>query len=108
MADLVVAPEEAPVEEESRLPHEIDLTRYPADYDRFTDPYRIHGRKPTSVMWTIQTSINIISVLIVATALQYLKFMLIPLTMAYFVTFLQAPFLGQLAAPLTSRTASFS
>jgi len=93
MADIDVMPMEDPVEEESKQLHEIDLSRYPADYDRFSDEFRIFGRKPTSVMWTIQTSMNILSVLIVATALHYLKFMLVPLLMAYFVTFLQAPFL---------------
>lgn len=97
MADIDVMPMEDPVEEESKQLHEIDLSRYPADYDRFSDEFRIFGRKPTSVMWTIQTSMNILSVLIVATALHYLKFMLVPLLMAYFVTFLQAPFLGPCA-----------
>jgi len=84
---------DVPDSAEEEVAREIDLSRYDADYDRFSDPYRIYGRKPQAVMWTIQTSMNIIAVLVVGAALQYLKFMLVPLLMAYFVTFLQAPFL---------------
>jgi len=72
---------------------ELDTERYDADYKKWSDPYRIHGRKPHAVMWNIQSNLNIIMVIICAAALISLTFLLKPLTLAYFVTFLQAPIL---------------
>lgn len=48
-------------------------------------------RGPAEVLWTVQTCSIILAVIIGGGAVVYLKFVLVPLIMAYFVTFLQAP-----------------
>ena len=44
-------------------------------------------------MFAVQSSLNVLAAIICFAAFVVLKFMLVPLTLAYFVTFLQAPFL---------------
>lgn len=70
-----------------------DPERYDADYNSLRDEYRLYGRKPSAVMWTIQSTLNVTAVIACSAAFVALRFMLVPLTMAYFVTFLQAPIL---------------
>ena len=50
-------------------------------------------RGPGAVLWTWHNCDLIMSVMCASAAVIYLDFMLIPLTMAYFLTFLQAPIL---------------
>eukprot|EP01043_Picozoa_sp_COSAG02_P056182 COSAG02_NODE_6625_length_3452_cov_19.679392_2_plen_568_part_00 len=44
-------------------------------------------------LFAVQSSLNVLAAIICFAAFVVLKFMLVPLTLAYFVTFLQAPFL---------------
>ena len=58
--------------------------------------YLLHRRYLTHtvpVRPTVQSSLNVLAAIICFAAFVVLKFMLVPLTLAYFVTFLQAPFL---------------
>jgi len=84
-------PAKAGMADKKEAEEDIDTTRYPADYDKWSDPFRIHGRKPHAVLWTIQASLNVTAVIICSAAMIALRFLMVPMTMAYFVTFLQAP-----------------
>ena len=50
-------------------------------------------RSPGAVLWTIQNCYNIITVIIIGAVCIQIKFVLVPVCMAYFVTFLMAPIL---------------
>ena len=51
------------------------------------------GASPGEVLWTWQTSDIVLGICAVGATLIYLDFMLIPLTMAYFTTFMMLPVL---------------
>ena len=51
----------------------------------------VFGRSPGQILYTIHNCTNIMAALAVFTAAIYLKFILIPLTLAYFVCFLMTP-----------------
>lgn len=63
------------------------------DEQKRADPNRVYGRSPGAVLWTIQNCYNIITVIIIGAVCIQIKFVLVPVCMAYFVTFLMAPIL---------------
>ena len=58
------------------------------DDDEDTGP---HGKAINTVLWTIQTCCIVCCALAILASVFAMKFVLVPLIMAYFVTFLMAP-----------------
>lgn len=54
---------------------------------------RVASKGPIVVMWTVQTSMILCTTIMVGYAMIYLKFVMVPLLMAYFLIFLMAPIL---------------
>ena len=56
----------------------------------------VDSKGPIVVMWTVQTSLILIQLVAMGAAMIYLRFVFVPLMMAYFLIFLMAPILDLL------------